>query len=208
LPINSFGSFTDALLAFVLENAQSLSAPDRDRTIFIDEANVSATQFDLSPEMKTQLETNGTKSATAFLKWFAAGQAKFMNLVQSPRLEFDSDDHATHSHSHEHAHEPTHVDREIISSSDDIRLIDAEKEISDAEYHLEQEKRRSASLGRELNTLKMSTVVLNAIEVLLIAFLFYLVVRYYMVCTTFDPLDLDDHLRVSDFDTETNSTLP
>jgi len=51
---------------------------------------------------------------------------------------------------------------------------------------------------RELTSLQRNSSFLHCFSVVFIALLFYLLVRYYLVCTTFDPLSVQDHLRFSD----------
>jgi len=185
--INSFGTFTNALLSFILENAQPLSAQDRDRTIFIDEANVSATDFELRDELKNDLKRNGALSTRYYLRWFAAGQARFMKIEDSPS---NPSELPALSLPKRLVKAPSHRQQQAQ------QLIQQNSEI---ETKLRQEMLRTLSLKREISTLQTWTSVLHVLSVLFISFLSYLVFRYWKACRErFDPFSLDDHMDFDD----------
>lgn len=206
-PIGCFGTFTNALLAYVLDNSQPLSAQDRDRTIFIDEANVAATDFDITPELKETLMRNGANSTIAFLKWFAAGRPNFLTVedvpsspaavpaaaaatsvetvLSTPKVKASVQFSAP-------AQQPAETNRS--------KYIELKKLQQDHDTQYLSLSGRTNSLVRELSILHKSAMFQHTFAVLLIAILFYLCVRYYLACQQqFNPLELDDHLRTSDF---------
>jgi NTE family protein len=71
--ITGLESYTKALFAFMLDAANQLRLdPDsRQRTVFIDNANVSTTDFTLSDELKQKLVDNGILATSGFLKLIA-----------------------------------------------------------------------------------------------------------------------------------------
>jgi NTE family protein len=71
--ITGMESYTKALFSFMLDAANQLRLdPDSmKRTVFIDNANVSTTDFTLSDELKQKLVDNGILATTHFLKWSA-----------------------------------------------------------------------------------------------------------------------------------------
>jgi NTE family protein len=75
--VTDLKSYTQALFSFMLDAANQLRL-DQDslkRTVFIDNANVSTTDFTLSDELKQKLVDNGVLATSAWLKKAAEQQA-------------------------------------------------------------------------------------------------------------------------------------
>jgi len=84
--INKMYDYAQALTGYVINNTQApLKRPDRDRTVFIHDAGISTTNFNLTDDDKKSLVDSGEKWTRAYLNWFAAGQALW--LKQNPSLD-------------------------------------------------------------------------------------------------------------------------
>ncbi|HVG58192.1 MAG TPA: patatin-like phospholipase family protein [Hyalangium sp.] len=77
VPVTDLKSYTKALFNFMLDAANQLRLdPDSEqRTVFIDNANVSTTDFTLSKELQQKLVDNGVLATSAWLKKAAEQQA-------------------------------------------------------------------------------------------------------------------------------------
>jgi NTE family protein len=81
-PVDDIEDYIKALVGFMLDTANKTHLHDDDwhRTVFIDAAGISATDFGLSQaEIKT-LIANGVQGTTAYLKWFTNAKAKVKPL--------------------------------------------------------------------------------------------------------------------------------
>jgi len=73
---------------YILDNSQPpLKRPDRDRTVFIHDAGVSTTDFDLTDDDKQRLVESGAKWTQAFLNWFAAGKSLWLKPNPTENME-------------------------------------------------------------------------------------------------------------------------
>lgn len=73
--------YIKALVGFMVDTANKTHLHDDDwhRTVFIDAAGISATDFGLSPAQIKTLIANGVQGTTAYLKWFTNAKAKPLN---------------------------------------------------------------------------------------------------------------------------------
>lgn len=81
-PVDNVADYIKALVGFMLDTANKTHLHDDDwhRTVFIDAAGISATDFGLSQaEIKT-LIANEVQGTTAYLKWFSNAKAKVKPL--------------------------------------------------------------------------------------------------------------------------------
>ncbi|HSN17065.1 MAG TPA: patatin-like phospholipase family protein [Gammaproteobacteria bacterium] len=76
--VDNVADYIKALVGFMLDTANKTHLHDNDwhRTVFIDAAGISATDFGLSQAQIKTLIANGVAGATNYLKWFTNPKAK------------------------------------------------------------------------------------------------------------------------------------
>ncbi|MFI4968076.1 MAG: hypothetical protein ACHQAU_05050, partial [Gammaproteobacteria bacterium] len=74
--------YIKALMGFMLDTANKTHLHDNDwhRTVFIDAAGISATDFGLTPAQIKMLIANGVRGTEAYLKWFSSPRSKIKPL--------------------------------------------------------------------------------------------------------------------------------